>query len=1033
MAATTSYRVAATNENWAPLSGVQIEATNLTTLKPDDVQRTGLDGVAEFTGLPAGPHFFRVRARRVSTAVGGRTYTGLIRLQVVAMGNQGIVKHYVVDANGMGTHTTVQAAVTAALAASETRIVIYINPGLYTENITCDFAGDAAGKYIYFVAEGAVAGWEDGEYNNVVEIKRSNTDNPTFSFEGNGKVQMLGLRITGSTGGGIEVGKEVGDTVYFEMDNCYVTVVSGGVFITRLNTAIDGRVSNSLLHHTSGRAIVLSSGSGFIGWAFTGVRFLGAGGLWKGMYSGLSFGGCRATDDPPDGEAWLEDQALGASGGVAITNCSFTFSDFATLGGVVWHGGTARSGRIVVHGCALVASRKCKLVQIEAVDGAIINDNYFEGQGSSDGSVGVNIIEGASGERNKNAICLGNSFRDLQDGIVAETASLAADCVIGPNAFYNVANTTTNIPADIDYQISLDTVSCALLDGTIHTDTVAQAVTAGSLIFGNDTPAWDELAISIPAANVRNVLGIDNGETTPSWKTALDGTNPADIAGSASPGTSLIFAHRDHVHTHPSGLGASLHHTAFTASDHTTIGDSAPHHAKYTDLEAIAAVEGEATLALDGAITEIHGDANFTLSIVSSNPRITFDSGDYLEYNRAANRFDLNRDLDVAGHLAVGTNATISATQAAKIWGIFTNTSGTLLGCSFLVALTPSSATSADAYGVAGAVSATAAYAYTGVLAGFQADVRTNIKPPTGVTYNTVYGNRIIVGMATSNADGTISNVQGVRVESGLVSGATGTIINLKGVSVVAPSVASGAITNAWGMDIGNMGAAGTSYGLQILDQTGAGTHYGLAIAGADTQALWVCSGSQATDAANGIAFGSGRDTNLYRSAANVLKTDDSLEVAGDLFFTTDGSGLPYGHMYGYNISETVGVAATETFYELTTGLTGGELNLVTLGTAHELTVTKAGRYLITWSMSVRTGTANDEVEATITVNNTASTTAAAHTTLPKANASTTLAGSTVLDLAAGDDISMAVLNHTAIRDIVVEHVACTVVMVGGT
>ncbi len=37
--------------------------------------------------------------------------------------------------------------------------------------------------------------------------------------------------------------------------------------------------------------------------------------------------------------------------------------------------------------------------------------------------------------------------------------------------------------------------SNALLDGSVHTDTVAQAVTRGSIIYGNATPAWDELTI----------------------------------------------------------------------------------------------------------------------------------------------------------------------------------------------------------------------------------------------------------------------------------------------------------------------------------------------------------------------------------------------------------------------------------------------------------------------------------------------------------------------------------------------------------
>jgi hypothetical protein len=45
------------------------------------------------------------------------------------------------------------------------------------------------------------------------------------------------------------------------------------------------------------------------------------------------------------------------------------------------------------------------------------------------------------------------------------------------------------------------------------------------------------------------------------------------------------------------------HHAVFIAATHTAIGDSAPHHARYTDAEAIAAVQAEATLDLTGDVT----------------------------------------------------------------------------------------------------------------------------------------------------------------------------------------------------------------------------------------------------------------------------------------------------------------------------------------------------------------------------------------------------------------------------------------------
>ncbi|MEX2055163.1 MAG: hypothetical protein WD972_03185, partial [Candidatus Andersenbacteria bacterium] len=79
-------------------------------------------------------------------------------------------------------------------------------------------------------------------------------------------------------------------------------------------------------------------------------------------------------------------------------------------------------------------------------------------------------------------------------------------------------------------------------------------------------------------------------------------------------------------------------------------------------------------------------------------------------------------------------------------------------------------------------------------------------------------------------------------------------------------------------------------YGLYIADLTSGTNDYGLAIAGADTQALWIGSGANNTDAANGIAFGLSRDTNLYRSAADTLKTDDSFVVGGSTLTMSDGS-----------------------------------------------------------------------------------------------------------------------------------------------
>lgn len=68
------------------------------------------------------------------------------------------------------------------------------------------------------------------------------------------------------------------------------------------------------------------------------------------------------------------------------------------------------------------------------------------------------------------------------------------------------------------------------------------------------------------------------------------------------------------------------------------------------------------------------------------------------------------------------------------------------------------------------------------------------------------------------------------------------------------------------------------AYGILVSDITDATrvVDVGIAIEGADTYALQIGSGADNTDAANGITFGSSGDTNIYRSAANTLKTDDA-------------------------------------------------------------------------------------------------------------------------------------------------------------
>ncbi len=82
----------------------------------------------------------------------------------------------------------------------------------------------------------------------------------------------------------------------------------------------------------------------------------------------------------------------------------------------------------------------------------------------------------------------------------------------------------------------------------------------------------------------------------------------------------------------------------------------------------------------------------------------------------------------------------------------------------------------------------------------------------------------------------------------------------------------------------------GTSYGIQVAPQTAASSNYGVAIGAASTQTLWVSQDANNTTAAAGVAFGSSRDTNLYRSAADTLATDDDINIKGGKALKLDGS-----------------------------------------------------------------------------------------------------------------------------------------------
>lgn len=152
----------------------------------------------------------------------------------------------------------------------------------------------------------------------------------------------------------------------------------------------------------------------------------------------------------------------------------------------------------------------------------------------------------------------------------------------------------------------------------------------------------------------------------------------------------------------------------------------------------------------------------------------------------------------------------------------------------------------------------------------------------------------------------------------------------------------------------------------------------------------------------------------------------DSADATATLIFPQ-----PYGNMYMYQGSETGSVASDNTWYELTSGLSGGEEFQCTFQNSHEMVVSRAGHYKVTWSSACSTATANDQIMVAVAVNGTAVEASANHTTVSTANDKVSLSGCTILDLSAGDAVSMAYMNETAARDITFEHITCCLKRIG--
>ncbi len=256
-----SYKIAVVNEADRPMKGVPVEAIRLATLTISSTVNTDDAGQAIFTGL-AGPHWFRPLSRRVTTKVGGRTYTGKVKVQVVAMGESMNVD-YVVDSNGMGSHDTLfgsSGALQAALDAGGKQTIWLC--ATHTEpNLTAAFALGAQ------VVTKIITIWGPPEQRQQLTANAANPG--MFSYTKDTDVHLIFINISFDVDGGaaIDIFSEVeGGTgiarLKFTFDNCQFNAIAS-VQHSTLNAGLSS--GDKLLNHCVGTIesfIVSSAQSG---------------------------------------------------------------------------------------------------------------------------------------------------------------------------------------------------------------------------------------------------------------------------------------------------------------------------------------------------------------------------------------------------------------------------------------------------------------------------------------------------------------------------------------------------------------------------------------------------------------------------------------------------------------------------------------------------------------------------------------------------------------------------------------------------
>jgi hypothetical protein len=504
--------------------GVEVEFLSTTTQQLLDTIKTTNAG-GEVTASPVGPFFIRVR-------VTGNNY----KVMVTSNASARTKWDYIVDSGGAGTHTTLfgaSGALQAAITAGGNKS-IWMNNG-ETQVGAPEVITLNSGTVITIAGSGMLTSHTVG---NLVPIGQQTLTTPSvaaymFKLASTGAATVpaikfinIGFELPAGNTKGIFDGNGSNHYADVEFDDCYFDMPASTILENSSN--VNGMSAGLFLNHCGGNLLALTRYVSGNGSGQQQIRMVvnsdltlntlyvmkSIFGLLFGAPSRLEFVGSQITLGASQA---LVDPAL--TGGLRLIFRSTRLS--YNVAGSTAISGSIKGSSLVMDGLYFETSTA--------------NTNLLNVTGAGD--VSVQGVYGFS------TVAEAGTFITI-DASVTRVSALS----LGAPRWATVYTG----PAGSGYVGAHNILSAA------HGDTLAASIVDGDILIGNVTPNLSRLSIVIPAANVLNVLGIANGELRPSWKTVLDGTNPADVAAAASPGTSLVLAHRDHVHNHPD-LASDLH------------------------------------------------------------------------------------------------------------------------------------------------------------------------------------------------------------------------------------------------------------------------------------------------------------------------------------------------------------------------------------------------------------------------------------------------------------------------------------------